>query len=156
MYTRWGLQSLGLCPAPMLFEQGRIFILGHLLWHGASVSVVSSKGSSHLVTSYDNHGILTTYSNQDSHLIWYIETGFLISGRRGFPLVLVSRKVSHFTCGGRWSLPRYIISRFSLPQIKNNHSINILRRICEREKAHREVDMLRRIREIQAHKSLYI
>jgi hypothetical protein len=32
-----GLQNLGLCSALRAFEQGWIFIVPHLLWHGASV-----------------------------------------------------------------------------------------------------------------------
>jgi hypothetical protein len=35
------------------FEQGGIFIVPHLLWHGASVFPVSSEGPPHLVASYD-------------------------------------------------------------------------------------------------------
>jgi hypothetical protein len=41
-----GLQNLGLCSVLMAFEQGRIFIVQHLLWHGTSVFPVSSKGPS--------------------------------------------------------------------------------------------------------------
>jgi hypothetical protein len=40
----WGLQNLGLSSALRAFEQGGIFIMPHLLWHGASVSSVSSEG----------------------------------------------------------------------------------------------------------------
>jgi hypothetical protein len=32
-----GLQNLGICSALMAFEQEGIFIVPHLLWHGASV-----------------------------------------------------------------------------------------------------------------------
>jgi hypothetical protein len=32
-----GLQNLGLCSALRVFEQGEIFIVPHLLWHGTSV-----------------------------------------------------------------------------------------------------------------------
>jgi hypothetical protein len=44
---------------PMLgaqVEQGRIFIVPHLLWHGSSVFPVSSEGSPQLIASYDTHG----------------------------------------------------------------------------------------------------
>jgi hypothetical protein len=51
-----GLQNLGLCSALMAFEQGRIFIVPHLLWHGTSVFPVSSEGPPHLVASYDTRG----------------------------------------------------------------------------------------------------
>jgi hypothetical protein len=51
-----GLQNLGLCSALRAFEQGGIFIVQHLLWHGASVFSVSSEGPPHLVASYDTHG----------------------------------------------------------------------------------------------------
>jgi hypothetical protein len=51
-----GLQNLGLCSALRAFEQGGIFIVPHLLWHGASVFPVSSEGLPHLVASYDTQG----------------------------------------------------------------------------------------------------
>jgi hypothetical protein len=51
-----GLQNLGLCSALKAFEQGGIFIVPHLLWHGTSVFPVSSEGPSHSVASYDTHG----------------------------------------------------------------------------------------------------
>jgi hypothetical protein len=49
------LQNLGLCSALKAFEQGGIFIVPHLLWHGTSVFPVSSKEPPHLVASYDMH-----------------------------------------------------------------------------------------------------
>jgi hypothetical protein len=51
-----GLQNLGLCSALRAFVQGGIFIVPHLMWHGASVIPVSSKGQPHLVPSYDTRG----------------------------------------------------------------------------------------------------
>jgi hypothetical protein len=51
-----GLQKLGLCSALRAFEQGGIFIVPHLLWHGTSVFPVSSEGPPHLVASYDTRG----------------------------------------------------------------------------------------------------
>jgi hypothetical protein len=51
-----GLQNLGLCSALRAFEQGGIFIVPHLLRHGASVFLVSSEGPPHLVASYDTQG----------------------------------------------------------------------------------------------------
>jgi hypothetical protein len=51
-----GLQNLGLCSAPRAFEQGGIFIVPHLLWHGTSVFPVSSEGPPNSVASYDTHG----------------------------------------------------------------------------------------------------
>jgi hypothetical protein len=51
-----GLQNLGLCSALRAFEQGGIFFVPHLLWHGASVFPVSSEGPSHLVAFYDTRG----------------------------------------------------------------------------------------------------
>jgi hypothetical protein len=50
------LQNLDLCLAPRAFEQGGIFILPHLLWHGASVFPVSSEAPPHLVAFYDTQG----------------------------------------------------------------------------------------------------
>ena len=52
-----GLQNLGLCSALRAFEQGGIFIVPHLLWHGASVFPVSSEGPPHLVAFYDTQGV---------------------------------------------------------------------------------------------------
>ena len=54
--TGEGLQNLGLCSALKAFEQGGIFIVPHLLWHGASVFPVSSEGPPHSVASYDTRG----------------------------------------------------------------------------------------------------
>jgi hypothetical protein len=51
-----GLQTLGLCSALRALEQGGIFIVPHLLWHGTSVYPVSSEGPPHLVASYDTRG----------------------------------------------------------------------------------------------------
>jgi hypothetical protein len=51
--TGEGLQNLGLCSVLRAFEQGGIFIVPHLLWHGTSVFPVSSEGPPHLVASYD-------------------------------------------------------------------------------------------------------
>jgi hypothetical protein len=43
-----GLQNLGLCSALTAVEQGGIFIVPHLLWHGDSVFPVSTEGPPHL------------------------------------------------------------------------------------------------------------
>jgi hypothetical protein len=51
-----GLQNLGLCSALRAFEQGGIFIVPHLLWHGTSVFQVSSKGPPRLVAPFDTRG----------------------------------------------------------------------------------------------------
>jgi hypothetical protein len=51
-----GLQNLGLCSALRAFEQRGIFIVPHLLRHGASVFPVSSEGPAHSVVSYDTRG----------------------------------------------------------------------------------------------------
>jgi hypothetical protein len=50
-----GLQNLGLRSALRAFEQGGIFIVPHLLWHGTSIFPVSSEGPPHSVASYDTH-----------------------------------------------------------------------------------------------------
>jgi hypothetical protein len=42
--TSEGLQNLGLCSTLRAFEQGGIFIVPYLLWHGASVFPVSPEG----------------------------------------------------------------------------------------------------------------
>jgi hypothetical protein len=51
-----GLHNLGLCSALRAFEQGGIFIVPHLLWHGASVFPVSSEEPPNLVAFYDTQG----------------------------------------------------------------------------------------------------
>jgi hypothetical protein len=51
-----GLQNLGLCSALRAFEQVGIFIVPQLLWHEASVYLVSSEGPPHSVASYDTRG----------------------------------------------------------------------------------------------------
>jgi hypothetical protein len=57
MITRERLQNLGLYARHSgSFEQGEIFIMPHLLWHGTSVFLVSSEGLPHSVASYDTHG----------------------------------------------------------------------------------------------------
>ena len=59
-----GLQNACLCSASMAFEDGGIFIVPHLLWHGALVFVVSSEGPVQCSAFYDKQrwkhtGILT-------------------------------------------------------------------------------------------------
>jgi hypothetical protein len=51
-----GLQNLDLCLALRAFEQGGIFIVPHLLWHGGSIFPVLSEGPPHSVASYDTQG----------------------------------------------------------------------------------------------------
>jgi hypothetical protein len=60
-----GLQNLGLhvCSALRAFEQGGIFIVPYLLWHGTSVFPVSSEGPPQSVASNDRHG-----SAEDLHV----------------------------------------------------------------------------------------
>jgi hypothetical protein len=48
---RWRAENLGLCSALRASEQGGIFIVPHLLWHGTSVFPVSSEGPPHSVAS---------------------------------------------------------------------------------------------------------
>jgi hypothetical protein len=54
--TGKGLQNLGLCSALRAFEHRGIFIVPHLLRHGALVFPVSSEEPPHSVASYDTHG----------------------------------------------------------------------------------------------------
>jgi hypothetical protein len=67
-----GLQNLGLCSALRAFEQGAIFIVPHLLWHGTSVFPVSSEGPPHSIYSYDTTRMemQRTYSNPNPHGAW--------------------------------------------------------------------------------------
>jgi hypothetical protein len=51
-----GLQNLGLCSAVRAFEQGVIFIVPHLLWHGTSFFLVPSEWLTQPVASYDTLG----------------------------------------------------------------------------------------------------
>jgi hypothetical protein len=55
-YFTEGLQNVGLWSVLRAFEQGGIFIVPHLLWHGASVFPVSSEGPPHSAASYDTYG----------------------------------------------------------------------------------------------------
>jgi hypothetical protein len=48
-----GLQNLGPCSALGVFEQGRIFIVPNLLWHGTLLFPGSSEGPPHSVASND-------------------------------------------------------------------------------------------------------
>jgi hypothetical protein len=52
----WAAKFIGLSSAFRAFEQGVIYIVPHLLWHGASFFPVSSEGPPHSVTSYDTLG----------------------------------------------------------------------------------------------------
>ena len=47
-----GAANLGLYSALKVFEHGGIFLVSHLLWHGASVFPVSSEWPPHSITSY--------------------------------------------------------------------------------------------------------
>jgi hypothetical protein len=51
-----GLLNFGLCSALKAFVQGGIFIVPHLLCHGASVFSVSSEELPYLTASYDLQG----------------------------------------------------------------------------------------------------
>jgi hypothetical protein len=62
-----GLQNLSLCSALRAFEQGGIFIVPHLLWHGTSVFPVSSEGPPQLVALTTRIGIQRTHSNPGPH-----------------------------------------------------------------------------------------
>jgi hypothetical protein len=67
------LQNVGQCLALRAFEQGGIFIVPHLLWHGTSVFPVSSEGLPHSVAYYNTQGMWIIYSNPDPHRSWYKE-----------------------------------------------------------------------------------
>jgi hypothetical protein len=54
--TGEGLQNLGLCSSLRAFEQGRIFIVSHLLWARVSVFPLSSEGPLYSVASYNTQG----------------------------------------------------------------------------------------------------
>ena len=54
-----GLQNLGLSSASTVFEKKKLFIMSHLLWHGASEVAVSSEGLPQFIK-----GVLRTYSNR--------------------------------------------------------------------------------------------
>jgi hypothetical protein len=72
--TGEGLQNLGQCSALRAFEQGGIFIVPHLLWHGTSVFPVSSEVLPHSVASYDT-GMWRIYSNPDPHGFLTVQIG---------------------------------------------------------------------------------
>ena len=50
-----GPKNLGVCSVRMTFEQEGMFIVPHLLRHGASVFMVSSEGLSDIVAFYEKH-----------------------------------------------------------------------------------------------------
>ena len=54
--TGEGLQNLDLCSALRAFEQGGIFIVPHLLWHGPRSFRSHTKDRPHSVASYDTQG----------------------------------------------------------------------------------------------------
>ena len=56
-HGRWSAATL----RSMIFEEGGIFIVPCLLWHGASIYTVSVEGLFHLFTSYDKPGLLRAY-----------------------------------------------------------------------------------------------
>jgi hypothetical protein len=63
-----GLQNLGLYSALRAFEQGGIFIVPYLLWHGTPIFLVSSEGPPHLKSPLTiRMGMRKTYSNPDRH-----------------------------------------------------------------------------------------
>jgi hypothetical protein len=63
--TGGGLQNIGVCLEFMAIEKGEIFIVPHMLWHGASVFPVSSEGPLYSVASYE--GVWRIYSNTDHY-----------------------------------------------------------------------------------------
>jgi hypothetical protein len=52
----WRRNQGCLCSALRAFQQEGIFIVPHLLWHGASAFPVSSEGLPHSVAFYDTEG----------------------------------------------------------------------------------------------------
>jgi hypothetical protein len=58
-----GLQNFGLCSALRALEKERIFIVPHLLGHGASVFPVSSEGPPHSVAFYNTQGDVEDLTN---------------------------------------------------------------------------------------------
>jgi hypothetical protein len=62
-----GLQNLGLCSALKAFEQGGIFIVPHLLWHGTSVFPVHPKDRPIQSPLTTHMGMWRIYSNPDPH-----------------------------------------------------------------------------------------
>jgi hypothetical protein len=86
-----GLQNLGLCSALRAFEQGGIFIVPHLLWHGASVFPVSSEQST-----------LTTHKDLwlQEIWLWLLDVrhceNVLVSAQRSSTLKVCKGKLSCF------------------------------------------------------------
>jgi hypothetical protein len=63
-----GLQNLGLYSTLGAFDQGGIFIMPRLVWHGASDFRVLSEGPPHFVASFTIYmGMQRIYSNPDPH-----------------------------------------------------------------------------------------
>jgi hypothetical protein len=82
-----GLQNLDLYSALRVFEQGEIFIVSHLLWHGASVFLVSSEGMPQSVTTLQHTrgwwGPVLTWNLTGCHLVAWsqaiISLGFIFT-----------------------------------------------------------------------------
>jgi hypothetical protein len=56
-HCRWRAKKKpSLCSALRAFEQGEIFIMSYLLWHGASSGLIRWTAETHSVASYDTHG----------------------------------------------------------------------------------------------------
>jgi hypothetical protein len=74
-----------------LFKQGGIFIVPHLLWHGASVFPVSSEGPSHLIASYDSQENHVIFKKGEifivPNLLWHGNSVFPISSETPFHLI---------------------------------------------------------------------
>jgi hypothetical protein len=63
-----GLQNLGLCSALRDFEQGGIFIVPHLLWHGTSRFIRSHLKDRPIQSPLTTHvGMWRTNSDPDPH-----------------------------------------------------------------------------------------
>jgi hypothetical protein len=77
-HCRWRAKNLGLCSALRAFEQGGIFIVPHLLWHGTSVFLVSSEWAS-IYSNPDPHGMYRKENAQYSVLNSFLPKGRFLS-----------------------------------------------------------------------------
>jgi hypothetical protein len=66
-HCRWRVQNLGLCSALRAFKQGGIFIVPHLLWHGAQFFRSYPKDRPIQSPLMTHKEMWRTYSHLDSH-----------------------------------------------------------------------------------------
>jgi hypothetical protein len=110
-HCRWRAAKFRTCSVLRAFEQGGIFIVSHLLWHGVSVFPVSSEGPPHSVASYNTQGVWRIYSDPDPH-------GANIIDRwppSSWWLYLATENITWRRLISIWDIPWFVISYYFYP-----------------------------------------